>query len=204
MWPTLIAWFGIFLTHQNWALVPMRFLRQRNEDPGIRQFSDFSPWFGGTCLFKGTNRDSTDARSSHCMRGSSQQSKNHHKGQTDKRLGSSRNYLVRVWKNSDFFGRKDTRVLFTPDEKRQQALNQNWKLKIQKQIPVFSFLLPMELELSRHLLYIYFAESSVKAAKTVAVVTGVHADFPKTVLLAWFAPDRPLLLDQLPGQAPVK
>ena len=42
----------------------------------------------------------------------------------------------------------------------------------------------MELELSRHLLYIYFAESSVKAAKTVAVVTGVDADFLKTVLLA--------------------
>ena len=35
----------------------------------------------------------------------------------------------------------------------------------------------LEYDPVRDLLYIYFAESSVKAAKTVTVVPGVHADF---------------------------
>jgi uncharacterized protein YuzE len=35
----------------------------------------------------------------------------------------------------------------------------------------------LEYDPVRDLLYIYFAEPSVKAAKTVTVVPGVHADF---------------------------
>lgn len=35
----------------------------------------------------------------------------------------------------------------------------------------------LEYDPVRDLLYIYFAETSVKAAKTVTVVPGVHADF---------------------------
>jgi len=35
----------------------------------------------------------------------------------------------------------------------------------------------LEYDPIRDLLYIYFAESSIKAAKTVTVVPGVHADF---------------------------
>jgi len=37
----------------------------------------------------------------------------------------------------------------------------------------------LEFDPARDLLYIYFAEASVKAAKTVTVVPGVHADFNK-------------------------
>ena len=37
----------------------------------------------------------------------------------------------------------------------------------------------LEFDPARDLLYIYFADASVKAAKTVTVVPGVHADFSK-------------------------
>jgi uncharacterized protein YuzE len=35
----------------------------------------------------------------------------------------------------------------------------------------------LEYDPARDLLYIYFAEPSVKAAQTITVVSGVHADF---------------------------
>jgi len=37
----------------------------------------------------------------------------------------------------------------------------------------------LEFDPTRDLLYIYFADASAKAAKTVTVVPGVHADFNK-------------------------